>query len=103
MEKRTAPDNHMIWAILCTLFCCLPLGIVSIINAAKVDSLYRTGDYEGAYKAAEDAKKYALWGAIQTTIRQNNFSIVFFILTIKPKRKNGKSSKTRQQHVMGYS
>jgi hypothetical protein len=68
MEKRTAPDNHMIWAILCTLFCCLPLGIISIINAAKVDSLYRTGDYEGAYKAAEDAKKYALWGAIPAAI-----------------------------------
>ncbi len=82
MEKRTAPDNHMIWAILCTLFCCLPLGIISIINAAKVDSLYRTGDYEGAYKAAEDAKKYALWGAIPAAIIFGIYIIVILIVGI---------------------
>jgi hypothetical protein len=26
--------NHLVWAILATLFCCLPLGIVSIVYAA---------------------------------------------------------------------
>ena len=25
--------NHMVWAILTTLFCCLPLGVVSIVYA----------------------------------------------------------------------
>ena len=29
--------NNLVWAILTTLFCCLPLGIVSIVHAAKVD------------------------------------------------------------------
>ena len=54
----------MLWAILSTLFCCLPLGIVSIIYAAKVNKLYRTGDYQGAQDAADKAKKYALYGVI---------------------------------------
>ena len=58
------PDNNMVWAILTTLFCCLPLGIVSIIYAAKVDGLYRSGDYESAVDAAENSKKYSRWGAI---------------------------------------
>lgn len=58
------PDNHLVWAILCTLFCCLPLGIVSIVYSSKVDGLYRAGDYAGAYDAANKAHNYALWGAI---------------------------------------
>lgn len=58
------PDNNMIWAILTTLFCCLPLGIVSIIYAAKVDGFYRSGDYDAAVDAAENSKKYSKWGAI---------------------------------------
>ena len=58
------PDNNMVWAILSTLFCCLPFGIVAIINAAKVDGLCLKGDYEEAQKAADKAKKYAKIGAI---------------------------------------
>ena len=64
MENQNKPDNNMLWAILSTLFCCLPLGIVSIINAAKVNGLYQAGDYEGAQEAADNAKKYAQYGAV---------------------------------------
>ena len=64
MGNQNKPDNNMLWAILSTLFCCLPLGIVSIINAAKVDGRYRAGDVEGAQEAADNAKKYAQYGAI---------------------------------------
>jgi hypothetical protein len=58
------PNNHLAWAILSTLFCCLPLGIVSIVYASKVDGLYNAGDYVGAYNAASQAQNYALWGTI---------------------------------------
>ncbi|MDR2232656.1 MAG: CD225/dispanin family protein [Tannerella sp.] len=58
------PDNYLVWAILSTILCCLPLGIVSIINATKVSSTYALGDYAGAQKASDDAKKWAMWGAI---------------------------------------
>ncbi|MDR1675867.1 MAG: CD225/dispanin family protein [Tannerella sp.] len=58
------PENYLVWAILTTVLCCLPLGIVSIINATKVSTLYAQGDYAGAQKAADDAKKWAMWGAI---------------------------------------
>lgn len=46
------------------MFCCLPLGIVSIIYAVKVDGLYKAGEYEDAQEAADKAKKYALYGAV---------------------------------------
>lgn len=63
-NKPSKPDSNMLWAILCTVVCCLPLGIVSIISASKVDGLYMSGDYEGAQEAADKAMKYAKIGAI---------------------------------------
>lgn len=76
-NQGSKPDNNMLWAILSTLFCCLPLGIVAIINAAKVDGLYRSGDYSGAQEAADNAKKYAQYGLVIGIIW---IVIYFFIL-----------------------
>ncbi len=41
------------------LFCCLPFGIVALINATKVESLWASGQKEQAQKAAADADKWA--------------------------------------------
>ncbi len=60
----TPPENNLVWAILCTVFCCLPLGIVSIIKASKVRELWAQGDTVGAQQAADEAKKWAIWGAV---------------------------------------
>jgi hypothetical protein len=49
-----------VWAILTTLCCCLPFGIVSIVFAAQVDSKYNGGDLAGALQASENAKKWAI-------------------------------------------
>ena len=57
------PDSNMVWAILSTILCCLPLGIVAIIKASSVNGLYDRGDYAGAEAAAKSAKTWALWGA----------------------------------------
>lgn len=56
------PDNFLVWAILGTIFCCVPFGIASIVNASKVDGLWRSGDYEGAVRAAKNARKWFWWG-----------------------------------------
>ncbi len=40
----TPPPNYLVWAILCTIFCCLPLGIASIVFAAQVNGKYAGGD-----------------------------------------------------------
>ena len=62
------PDNYLVWAILCTVLCCLPFGIVSIVNATKVEKLWLMGNKEGARKASEDAKKWAIIGALTSVI-----------------------------------
>jgi len=37
------PDNNMVWAILSTVLCCLPLGVVSIVKSSQVSSLWFQG------------------------------------------------------------
>ena len=58
------PGNNMALAVLTTVLCCLPLGIVSIVYAQKVDGLYFAGDYAGALEASKNARKWAIIGMI---------------------------------------
>ncbi len=60
----TPPPNHLVWAILSTLFCCLPLGIASIVFAAQVNSKYAAGDFTGAQESSRKARTFALWATI---------------------------------------
>ena len=68
------PDNFLVWAILGTIFCCVPFGIASIVNASKVDNLWQSGDYEGAMRAAKNARKWFWWGFV--------LGILFYIVYI---------------------
>lgn len=58
------PDNNLVWAILCTVLCCLPFGIVAIVKSSKVDSLWAAGQYAEAKQAADEAKKWSIIGAV---------------------------------------
>lgn len=79
-EKQ--PNNNLVWAILSTCLCCLPLGIVSIVKAASVDKLWTEGKYNEARKTAEDAKKWALWSAITAAIFVLLYVVIFVIAEI---------------------
>jgi hypothetical protein len=58
------PDNNLVWAILSTVLCCLPLGVVAIVKSTQVSGLWAQGKFDDAQRAADDAKKFAMWGAI---------------------------------------
>lgn len=58
------PDNYLVWAILVTVFCCLPFGIVSLVYSTKVSGLWAQGRYGEAQTAADNAKKWAIIGAV---------------------------------------
>ncbi len=57
------PPNYLVPAILVTLFCCLPGGIVSIIFATQVNSKYAAGDVQGAMNASKNAKMWTMISA----------------------------------------
>jgi Interferon-induced transmembrane protein len=58
------PDNNVVWAILSTILCCLPLGVVAIIKSMQVNTLWAQGQYDAARASADDALKFSRWAAI---------------------------------------
>lgn len=51
-------NNYLIPAVLVTLCCCLPGGVVAIIYAAQVNSKLAAGDIAGATAASRNAKMW---------------------------------------------
>jgi len=47
------PPTNLVWAIISTLLCCMPAGVVAIVYAVKVMNKYNAGDIEGAERASE--------------------------------------------------
>ena len=47
------PPTNLVWAILATVLCCIPLGVVGIYYANQVSKRYLAGDMEGAKSASE--------------------------------------------------
>lgn len=51
--------NHLVWAILTTIFCCWPLGIVAIVYSAQVDGKASSGDIAGALEYSRKARMWS--------------------------------------------
>ena len=51
-----AIPNHLVGAILATLCCCLPFGIVAIVYASSVNGKIAAGDITGATAASKTAQ-----------------------------------------------
>ena len=62
------PPNYLVWAILSTIFCCLPLGIPSIVFSTQVNSKWAVGDVAGAAEASAKARQFAIWAGIAGVI-----------------------------------
>ena len=61
------PPSYMANAIASTLLCCIPAGIVSIVYASKVRSLWKAGAYDEALKASNSAQTWyrvAFWAGV---------------------------------------
>ena len=54
--------NYLVQAILVTLCCCLPFGIVSIVYAAQVNAKAKVGDIQGALDSSGKAKMWCWIG-----------------------------------------
>jgi hypothetical protein len=71
------PPNYLVWSILSTIFCCLPLGVVSIVFAAQVNGKWAQGDAAGAMESSRKAKQFATWSAIAGVV-----VIVLYVLFV---------------------
>ena len=50
--------NYLAPAILVTLFCCFPFGIVAIVYAAHAGGRLAAGDYTGALRMSKTAQRW---------------------------------------------
>ena len=67
-ERPPMPSTYMAVAILTTIFCCWPFGIVSIVKATRVSSFYSQGLYPEAERASKSARNWALASAISGVV-----------------------------------
>ncbi|MFI0355839.1 CD225/dispanin family protein [Actinomadura sp. 9N407] len=77
-QASPPPPNNLVWAILTTIFCCLPAGVVSIVFAAQVNSKWQAGDYQGAMSASKNAKTWAIVAAVAGLI----FSAIYAVFLL---------------------
>ena len=72
------PPNYLVWSILATVLCCLPLGIASIVFAAQVNGKYQSGDLAGAQESSRKAKQFAIWSAVAGVV----VGVLYLVLAI---------------------
>ncbi len=63
-QPTLQPESNLVWAVLVSLFCCNPLGIVAVAYAAQVDILWHAGQLAASVEAAARARKFAMWATI---------------------------------------
>ena len=70
--------NYLVQAIMVTLCCCLPFGIVSIVYAAQANAKVKVGDLQGAMEASSKAKTWC-WVGFGIGLAS---AIIYFMLVI---------------------
>ncbi|OPZ09727.1 MAG: Interferon-induced transmembrane protein [candidate division BRC1 bacterium ADurb.BinA292] len=73
--------NYLVQAILVTVCCCVPFGIVAIVYAAQVNSKLTAGDFAGATESSAKAKKWC-WIALITGLIVNGLVVALQVAGI---------------------
>jgi Interferon-induced transmembrane protein len=76
-----AVPNHLVWAILATVLCCLPSGIVAIVYSAQVNSKLLAGDIAGAQASSNSAKTWC-WVSLGLGLATVAASIAMMMLGV---------------------
>lgn len=71
------PPTYLVWAIIATVCCCTPLGIVAIIYAANIKNAYYRGDYMKAQRNSSRAQAWII-AAIVLGILAIPFQLIYF-------------------------
>jgi len=69
-QGEPCPPTNLVWAILATVLCCLPAGVVAIVYAVKVSRRYQMGDIQGAKRASETGAWWCIASIILGIISQ---------------------------------
>ena len=70
--------NHMVGAILSTVFCCLIGGIIAIVYASQVNTKLAQGDIAGAQAASQAANGWIIANVVVGLL----VGLLYFILGV---------------------
>ena len=70
------PPTNMVWAIISTILCCIPLGIVAIIYSNKVSKKYYEGDIAAAHHYSEVSAWWCIGAIVGGIILQPIVSLI---------------------------
>jgi hypothetical protein len=73
------PDNYLVWTILATVLCCVPLGIPAIVFSTQVNTKWGMGDYAGAQDSSKKAKNFSIAAAITGFVGLSIYAVLLFI------------------------
>ncbi|XP_072013316.1 proline-rich transmembrane protein 1-like [Amphiura filiformis] len=76
--QSTPPNDRLAFAIFVTICCCLPFGIVGIVQAMNVRSRFASGDVAGAVEASRSAKCWSIAGLVTGIV----FQVIGIVLLI---------------------
>lgn len=72
-------ENHLVGAILTTLCCCMPFGIVALVFAAQVNSKLAAGDVAGAQAASKNARTWIIVALVFGLLTAGGFALLTLI------------------------
>lgn len=65
VDPAPRPGNYLPLAIIATLCCCPPTGVVAIVYGSRVDPLYNGGQVQEAQTAS---KKALIWSVVSIVL-----------------------------------
>lgn len=80
--QQPCPPTNLVWAILATVLCCIPLGIPAVIFASQVKTKYTAGDYAGAKKASERAAWFTILSIVIGLIYQPFYGLISMLTVL---------------------
>lgn len=83
-QLRQHVENYLVFSILTTILCCLPLGIVAIIKSTQVDKELAAGNYQAALEASKQAKMLNIISAIVAGVSVLIWVILVIFLNFIP-------------------
>jgi len=75
---KSAVPNYLVPAILTTLFCCLPFGIVAIVYSGKVNTHLQAGNLARAQIASKNARMWC-WASVLVTLIPGLLYLLFSV------------------------
>jgi len=75
-------ENYLVFAILVTILCCLPAGVVAIVYAAQVNSKLQIGDIVGAQQSSKNAKLWCLISAGAAVVLGVGYMLLVLLIGI---------------------